>query len=632
MKSTLVKMGLLVAALAIAAFAVNREEAPPAPKSLDIDGFATAADLEAEKGRGILDGPADIAYPVDEIVITRGGETTRMVRTGEGKDLTWALAEPMVAAAVKYRVEKMVKVFKDKTSSVHTKTIKAGDHPLFDFEASRRIAITLKAGGAVWNGVDLIVGRVEESESQAAQGGVAKDTWVMVAGDETTAYRMGGKDLRTDFDAKLSDLRDKKLFTVKGDDLVHIEATAPDGAKVVLDGERTETPAAEEGKPAKVTVKWTMTAPSGFQADESVKTFARNIANARTKAFVAAAEGPKEGLGEATWHVTARTHDGQTIGVRLAADGDPAWGQVDGREEWVQIEAYSAKNLRQGVAELRDKTLWLVPEADITSVTFGAEEGKPVTATRDGGPWTLAGGAPADLASHLRHLATTKAKRYATKAEVPAATAALANPAFTATVQTAKTTITLTAGAEIADGDNKGNRWARVSINGQPGEPALVASFAAKRFLKKAEDLKRKTFFDLKRDAIQRVEVIHPGGAKVTLERSAESGKLELLALPEGKKTRHAAVGTMVGTLPNLKAKAFEPATRPKAAGLVGESAYHVEVTDVSGGKHALLVSTETSGQDPYAMALTGPLANQVATINNFQAINLQKKAAELTE
>jgi hypothetical protein len=45
-----------------------------------------------------------------------------------------------------------------------------------------------------------------------------------------------------------------------------------------------------------------------------------------------------------------------------------------------------------------------------------------------------------------------------------------------------------------------------------------------------------------------------------------------------------------------------------------------------------MLLSTETSGPDPYVVAMTGPLAKQVATISNFQALNLQKKASELSE
>ena len=183
MKSNLVKLGTLVVALAVVAFVINKEEAPPAPKSLTIDGYASTAELEAEKGRGILDGPADIAYPVDEVIIEREGKSTRLVRTGQGKELQWNIAEPMDAVAIKYRVEKMITLFKDKTSSVHTKSVKPGDLALFDLEAERRIRVTLKASGEVWHGVDLIIGRVEESESKATQSGVAKDTWVMAAGD-----------------------------------------------------------------------------------------------------------------------------------------------------------------------------------------------------------------------------------------------------------------------------------------------------------------------------------------------------------------------------------------------------------------------------------------------------------------
>ena len=72
MKKTLLKLIALVSALAIAAFLVNREEPAPAPKTLSIDGYASLEDLEAERGRGILDGPADIAYPIDEIIISKG--------------------------------------------------------------------------------------------------------------------------------------------------------------------------------------------------------------------------------------------------------------------------------------------------------------------------------------------------------------------------------------------------------------------------------------------------------------------------------------------------------------------------------------------------------------------------------
>ena len=628
MKKTLLKLIALVSALAIAAFLVNREEPAPAPKTLSIDGYASLEDLEAERGRGILDGPADIAYPIDEIIISKGNQTTHLVRSGEGKELQWRLTEPLEASAVKFRVEKLLKLFKDKTHSVHTKRVTPSDHGLFDLEAERRIHLTLKAGGQLWQGVDLIIGRVEESESQASQDGVTKDTWVMIAGDEGTAYRLGGKDLRTDFDVPLNEIRDKKLFTTQPNDIVHITVTSPDGSKVVLDGVRTEAPKDEAGKPGAVTVTWSITSPTGFNADDSVGTFARHISNARTKSFVPVTDGPKEGLGQSIWHISARTTEGKSLGLQFDETGDPAWGQVDGSTEWVQLDKHVLKNLQKSLADLRDKTLWSVPQGNITAVTFGSEDGKPVSVARTAGEWLMSGDAPADMTSLLGNIATLKAKRYAKPGELESAKAALKTAAFEAQLHVGEQIHRISVSASLTDGKLKNNRWA--SVDGGP--PVLIAGFTAKHLLKTAADLQLKRLFELSRDTIQKLTVLHPDGTKVELTRTQPDGPLELINPPAGKATKQAAVNTMVNTLPNLKAKTFEPQTTLKAAGLTATESYRVTVTDSAGAEHVLLLSTKTSGPDPYVASLTGPLANQVATISNFQALNLKKSPAELSD
>ncbi|MGB0588250.1 MAG: DUF4340 domain-containing protein [Myxococcota bacterium] len=628
MKKTLLKLLTLVTALAVAAFLVNREEPAPAPKTLEIAGYASPQELEAEKGRGILDGPADIAYPIDEIVITKGEQTTHLVRSGSGKDLLWNLTAPMEAPAVKFRVEKMLKLFKEKTESVHTKRVRPADHGLFDLEAERRIRVTLKSAGAVWEGADLVIGRVEESESQASQDGITKDTWVLIAGDEETAYRLAGKDLRTEFMTPLSELRDKKLFTVQPNDIVHITVTTPDGSTVALDGQRTEVPAKETDKPATATVAWAITNPSGFKADDSVRTFARHISNARAKTFIAAAEGPKGGLGDEAWHISARTHEGKTLGLRIADGGDPTWGQVDGTTEWVQLDPHVVKNLQQSLPDLRDKTLWSVPKEQITAVSFGPKDGEQVTVTRQANGWVMNQGGPADMDSHLGSLATLKAKRFAKSTELSAARASLGAPSFKAQLTTSARTYQLVVGPALTEGALKNNRWAAVDS----GPPVLLAGFTAKHFQKTRSDVQQKRFFMLTRDTIQALSVTHPDGSKVALARARPGGPLELTNPPDGKATKQAAVGTMVGTLPNLKAKTFETATTLKAAGLVPETSYRVVVRDTAGAEHVLLVSTQTAGPDPYAVALTGPLAKQVATISNFQALNLKKTTSELSE
>ena len=85
------------------------------------------------------------------------------------------------------------------------------------------------------------------------------------------------------------------------------------------------------------------------------------------------------------------------------------------------------------------------------------------------------------MSSQLRHLTTVKAKRYASTAESAAALAALTKPAFTAQVEAGDKVVVLTAGAEMTEGDLKGNRWARVTIAGEAGEPVLLPGFTAKR-------------------------------------------------------------------------------------------------------------------------------------------------------
>ena len=629
MKKNLAKLGVLIAILGIAAFAVTREEATAPPKTLTIEGYASAEELAAEKTRGILDGPADITYPIDEILISQRGATTRMLRSGEGKELNWTLEEPLKSAAVKFRVEKLIKLFKERTTSVHSKSIKPDDHALFDFEAERRIRLTLKSKGVVWQGADLIIGRVEESESQTAQGGISKDTWVMRADDETVAYRIAGKDLRTESETPLSDLRDKKLFTVEADDIVNITLKAPSGETLVLSGERSEASAAEPAKASKAKVSWTLSTPKGYALDESVTSFVRNITNARTKAFIPEAQGPKEGLGDALWHLRGRDHQGEAFGLRFANEGDPAWAQVDGRKEWVQLDTYTLKNLQKTLADLREKTLWSLPEADISAVTFGAAEGKGVHVVRQESGWTMGQGAPADMSQHLRQLAKLKAKRYAEPGELEGAKASLSTPYFNAELRAGEKSVNVVVGPELQSEALKNHHWAQV--NG--GEPVLLASFNAKRLLKGADELALKRFFDLERSAIMELSVTHPDKTVVSLKRAAAGAPLELSELPEGKiGTKAPAVGTMSGTLPNLKAKSFEGKISPQEAGLVAEKSYRVRILDDKGVEHLLLVSSVSSGPDPYAMALTGPLAKRVATISNFQALNLQKKASELSE
>ncbi len=634
MKRTLVGLLLGVAALGLVTWLVTRTPDPPAPKTLTIAGYATKAQLEAEAAKSVLSASEPIEYPVDGVVIERPGETVELERSGQGKEATWALKSPVVAPAVRYQVEQVVRLFKDPTASVYSKTVTDKDLGRYGLDAAQRVGLKLEASGATYDGVDLWVGKVEKSTAGSAGEEATSDTWVALKSEPTTVYRMSGKDLRAPLEAKLSELRDKKLLDVKAEDLVHVEVTSPDGAKVVLDGERAEKAGATPEAPPKQEVTWTLTEPAGQKTDDSAATLARNIAGARAQEFVAAADAPPEVV-VTGWKVTARTFDGKDVGLDIAAgDTDPVWARVVGSAELVKLDKFTAQNLRKTLADLRDKAMMDVAPEAVTRIRFSPETGGPVTIEKRGAAWRFVSPAeaiPADPGSNLAALVTSKANRYARPDELAAAMAALATPDFTAEVDAGDTKYALAFGPTMDAEPYARQRWAQVTRGGVAGEPMLVADFSAGRFRKGAGDLRLKQLFEVTPEQVQSLTITPPGGgAPVVLKR--EGAAMALSPLPAGKTTKAQAVTTILGTLGSLKAKAVEPGKPPATVGLTPATVTVVEAVLTDGSKLRLELGPKADEGDPWAVARTGPLAGVAVQLNSFQADNLRKTAADLTE
>lgn len=635
MKRTLVGLLLGVAVLGLVTWLVTRKPDAPAPKTLTIAGYATKAQLEAEAEKSVLSASEPIDYPVERVIVERPGETVELVRSGQGKEATWALTTPVVAPAVRYQVEQIVRVFKDPTASVYSKTVTDKDLGRYGLDAPHRVGLKLEAAGATYNGVDLWVGKVEKATAAGADDEAAKsDTWVALKSEPTTVYRMSGKDLRAPLDAKLSELRDKKLLDVKAEDLVHIELTSPDGAKVVLDGERVDKPGATPEAPPKHEVTWTLTEPTGEKIDDSAATLARNIAGARAQEFVAAVDAPPDVV-TTGWKVAAKTFDGKDVALEIAdGDADPVWARVAGRAELVKLDKFTAQNLRKTLADLRDKSMMDVAAEAVTRIRFSPETGGPVTIEKRGDSWRFVSPAdtlPADPGSNLAALVTSKANRYARPDELERALAALATPDFTAEVSAGETTYALAFGPTMEEEPYARQRWARVTRGGVAGEPMLVADFSAGRFRKSASDLRLKQLFAVTPEQVQSVTITPPsGGEVVTLKR--EGAALVLSPLPAGKTTKTQAVTTILGTLGSLKAKAVEPGKPLATVGLTPATVTVVEAILTDGSKLRLEMGPKPDEGDPWAVARTGPLAGVAVQLNSFQADNLRKTAADLSE
>jgi len=638
-KSTLFLVAAAVT-LGVVALIVTKTSDTPTIKKLDIAGYATPEQLAAEKARGLMDAAVPIAHPIDEVILEREGNTIRLVREGEGETQKWRFAEPASAAgamAVKWNVDAMVELFKSPTSRSDARTIKAADFPLFDFEASRRIGLTLKSKGAVWNGVDLIVGQVVRDASPEAEGETVKGTWVMVKGDEATAYLLADKDMRTALDKTLAELRDKKVFAFEADDISKIEISTPANEKVVLTSTTTEVPVAPDAgpdaKPTKNTT-WAISEPAGVVGDTTISGVARTLAGLRVNEFVAldkAAEDAKAAAANSSWLLTFSVGDAITT-LRVAdGDKDPVWAKIDGKDELLSLSSFTAKSLRKGLDDLRNKTVWDIPQADITELSLKGEDGQ-ISLIRNGATWaftTPVVAYMADPSSILAGVSRLSAVRWARPSELETARLALASPDIMARVKTATDERLLTISAVLPADDGAQNRWAVV---GDPAsnEPFLLSDFNAKRFTSTTAALRNKSLFADFKDQLVAITVTVVGSPTLRFEKPSTGGDFALVGLAPTETINDEAVKTLVATIGALEAKSFHEGKAEADTGLTADKANAVGLELTDGRKVTLLISTVSSGDgELYALADDGPLKGTPVGLNEYQAKNITKPRAD---
>jgi len=645
MKKSTIFLLVAAAVLALVAFLVTRKSQPTI-KKLDIPGLASEADLAAEKKLGMMDAKPPLKHPIDEIIIERADGTIRLTREGEGDAAKWRIAAPVDAPAVKYPVEAIVELFKTPTTRSDARAIKPADLPLFDLEPERRIGLTLKSKGAVWQGVDLIVGQVVKDGEPGGEESV-KGTWVLVKGDETTVFLITDKDFRTPLNKTMGDLRDKKAFDFEADAVSRLEIADPSGEKVVLTSTSSETPpapdAGPDAKPTKTTT-WTLVEPAGLKGDAAIQSLARNLSGLRVNEFVPLAKATdeaKKALEGKTWKLTAKVGDTaaeKTI-VLTVADGtkEPIWARIEGRDEVFSLASYAANNVRKGLDELKDKTIWDVTPDAVTDLTLKGEAG-PIVLTKASGTWQFVQPVlayPADPTAFLGSGTKIVAARWAKKSELVTARAALATPDITAVVKVGVTAYALTISGLITGEDASGgqNRWAAVG-DVATAEPFVLADSTAKRFATTIDALRLKKLLPKGKDDIVSVSIQVAGSAEVALlEKPSTGGDLTVVTPPAGKVANDEAIRTILATLGGLEAKTFHEGAAVAATGLDPAKCTKIIIKLVDGSSATLLLSTTSAGEgEVYAVIDQGPLANVPVGMNEYQSKNLAKPLAELVK
>jgi hypothetical protein len=612
---------LLVTALVLAVvtwFATRPDTPPPAPR-LAIEGYATAEQLAAEKGRGMLDEPVRIESPIDGIVLEWPNRPRiELKRVGEGTAATWEIVAPQKGMAQGFMVDQITALFKSPTVSREARRYQENDARLFGFEPERRVRLTLMSKGAVWNGADLIIGDVRRE--RGGDGREPPDTWVMKADDPQWVFAVAAKDLRQPLDRQLADLRDKKVFRFKPDELVSVRVEPPRGTPFEL--KASTPPAPPEGETPATPAEWTLAEPTGASLDTAAKGFPRQVADLRAQGFEPEAAMPEAAktaldLARPAWRYTLTTKDNaKWVLVVSEPTDDKAWGRIEGSGEVFSLAAWGQRNIAKSLEDLRDRTVLGFDPTAADRIDAPMSDGRAIVAKVDG-VWKFsapASPAAADPTAWLAGLKDIRAQRWARSDEKATATAALAQPALEVRLGRGETELAHIRVSATFDEDGQQLRWGVVGS----GDPFIVSDFNAKKLEASVDAWRAKKLVAWTADEVMQVEVALEGQETFVITRDAASKALAVTQPASAANAPADGLAGVVRALVGLEARTFE--TEPWEKAIAGATTKGtVRLMHASGATLSLKVAYRGDDKDPIAVAEQGALAGTVVTIPRWE-------------
>jgi hypothetical protein len=629
-RNTWIVLGIFVVLLA-AVVALRQAPRTDAPQKL------TLPALEGEKAAAGAEGAplagaqaTDATAAITRISVRKKGAELVLERKG-GEE--WAFTQPKPARVDEYKVKAMLTPFLQAQESLFATRMKDDqDLRYYGLDADERVEVKLFKGAEEW--LALTLGHSEKSDDE----GYEKDTFVQHGGDGWI-YRIPGKDLREPFDKGFDDLRSKKLFAFKREDVVEVRVHDPQAARfpdVLLRKDAApETPQSSDSAKASSDKeeRWTLVTPAGFGAEPPTN-YLSTVANLYVAGFAdAAPEGA--GLDEKAYTLALKLADGTEHVLKLGNEQDGNyWAQVQGWPEFVKISKYTGKSLKRGAFDFRDKKVMAFQAQDVTRLAY-VEAGAAVEVTRAGQGWELvkplrapAGREEVDKA--LKDAASFVVDTYLPEPP-PNSESGLNDQAARFVLDTADGGhVEVLLGAE-----KKGEGKAFGKLLGRD-EVFLATTYNLGKLKKKPNDLRRHAVLDLELPAISRIELIHPD-ERLTLEKKAPQGTPPDQAEAKAAWTVTSAplptpdqadLDGIAPALAALKAKDF--VSEADAKKIKWDKAFQAKVTTGDGRTFAVTVSDDKQEGDSYARCDSPAWKGQVFTLQAFQVNKFKKKLHEL--
>jgi hypothetical protein len=629
-KNTWIVIGIFVALLA-AVLVLRQAPEGDTSKALSLPTLteeAKKADPQADTASPPPDKPdaekvveqkpneGDALGAINLIEIVRQGETLVIEKLDAD---TWQFSAPRKAAADTYKVQAMLKLFTSPSESVFSTPVSDDkDLRYYGLDEKERLNVTLKRDGAVW--LKLAIGTAQGGDEEGGD----KDTFVQ-HGDDGWIYRIQGKDLRQPFDHAFDELRSKKLFSFKKEEVTELRLAStldPRYPEAIL--KKDPTP---EGADPKAEETWTLAKPEGFPIG-SPASYLSTLANLYVSGY--AEKAPEEAkLDAPVARITVVLKDGSTQTLVLAGEADEStWVQVEGTAEVAKLSKYTGQSLKKTAMDFREKKILAFDEKSAVELQFG-----DLRLTNDGDHWTAIAPArvPAgddEMQKALKDLASFAIDAYVS-APVSVAEAGLDSSAWRFAVRTGAGTLEVLLGAE-KDGKVYG------TINGS-GEVWQATSYNANKLKKKIDDLRRHRLFQVEATALDAIELTHPDEALVLEQKRPQGGPGELTTGPwtvtkpeNAGPMDQAKLDSLPTTLAALAAK--DIVAEKDAPKLAWDKAFKLAWRAEDGTKRVLWISDEKKDGNSWARTDDPDWAGQVVTLQPFQVQKIKKKLHELVK
>lgn len=556
--------------------------------------------------------------PADKVVFARLGTEVTLVKEGED---SWRITSPFNSMAENYKVRSMLRTFDKPLSSNYSRAISAEALSKLGLDEGSRIRVSLFQGDAKL--VDLIVGRVDKKEM-----GEDPDTMVMLPEEEEVVYyRIPGKDLRRAFDIELDELRNKKIFDFRKEDVLRVSIEDPrttPPTKLVFEKSTGES---QEGKE-----EWRVVTPAGMEMD-NVGGFASSFANVRADSFLDKLPGADASALDKAYKITAAVKKGDKEENHTLYFGagrkKGIYARVEGRDGVFVVGKHTADNLMKSANDFRKKKLYTFKPADIQELEL-VRAGMPrLHLKKSGEEWSFVEptgefASNSKVKSMASSIANFRVAEFVDE-DPGAETTGLDNPELKVTVRLLEAagsgSATLLVGKDFKNAEDQERFYARQEGNTQIFS---IMKYSRENIAKTLDDLKDQRVFRVDKDDIIEVTLKHPDQT-LTFVREEKGGK-KLWNMTSPKEKKDVSLTPLVSALANLDVEKLDAGKSPKEAGLEGD-AFTINFKTAAGKEHSITISEEVEDNKNFALTSTvDHLQGKVFMVSKYKAQNLAKK------